>query len=54
MRMNGGPRLVTLTESLSRSSEAVYGTEGHDLVHGFSRADCPRCRASVGLAATVS
>ena len=31
--MNEGARLVTLTERLSSSSEAVYGTEGHELVH---------------------
>jgi hypothetical protein len=30
--MNEGPRLVTLTERLARSSEAVYGTEVHELV----------------------
>jgi len=48
-RMNGGPRLVTLTERLDRSSEAVYSAEGHQLLHGFRRTDCPHRLGVIGL-----
>jgi hypothetical protein len=47
--MNGGPRLLSLTERLARSSEAVYGTEGRELVHGFSRTHYPQRFGVIGL-----
>jgi len=41
--------LLSLTERLARSSEAVYGTEGRELVHGFSRTHYPQRFGVIGL-----